>query len=458
MTLKIPLILNKTYCGKPVVWNPQPVHWKIMGEIFKPEPHTTKLIDVVCGISVGKTAVGCVSAIGLMEKYQGIHIQFLQPNYRFLMRVFWAEFQKWAPPSLYKVRNKGKPDWEVEWYNGSMLYPSHRWVSGNQDTAADLQRGMNLDVIFDDEAAIGFNPETYTNSLGRLRVPGDVSGIITLSTPKVGPYGDLLAMPGHRIIRARTIDNAANQREGFEASLRSQMSELHARRELDGEMVALEGIVWSMWRDDRNISPFVFQRGKPYILAGDIGVQSSWLCCQPDNRGALVVVSEYHADDGGTRDDMREVLRLWGQPAKIITGTDVNTVSQVSGETAAIEIKRTMSSLWMVNRIPIVTPSEVDQVYRDKSIQYHAMSDAIESGRLKLSVGCTGMSEAVHGNKNRSFYKMIQQDAWPKPGASGWFVKDKRKSERGSGNEDVRDAALYLSVVEFPPRIGAQAA
>lgn len=448
----------------PVYQRPEfgPKQMAIINAILTPDYDTTKFIDICCGIGFGKTTLSIILAAIMLENDPSSKIMFLEPDDGRLDTVFWPEWQKWIPARYYRRIGKRK---DIYWRNGATLYPRHRWVTGSTTVADDLMRGPNLSTIFDDEAAIGFSLEGYKNALMRLRVASPWRGYISMTTPKVGPYADLLALPGHLVFHGRTADNAHNLPANFEAERRAQMSDMHARRELDGEMVALEGRVWKTWDDTRNITDFVFRNGRPYILAGDIGVQSSWLCCQPDGRGSLVIVSEYHADEGGTRDDMRAVLKLWGQPAKIITGMDLTTTSQVSGESAVIEIKRALNSIGMTSAIPIVTPSSVDIQYRDKSIQYEGMSDIIEAGRLKLSIACKGNSKneyddapAVHGNKNRSFYKMIQQDAWPKPGAAGWFVKDKRKTERGSGIEDVRDAALYLSVVEFPPRIGARAA
>jgi hypothetical protein len=445
------LILNPESSGgdEPLIWNPQPCHWKILEAILRPQPGVIKMIDVCCGIAFGKTTLAIVAASMILENYPGSKVMFLEPNADKLDTVFWAEWKKWIPENLYSTVG-GKKD--IHWNNGSILLPRHRWTTASVDRSADLFRGQNLHVIFDDEAAVDFRQELYLNGLGRLRNNGPICGMITMTTPKVGPYADLLAMPGHMLFRGRTRDNSMNLRSGFEESMRSQMSEMHARRELDGEMVALEGRVWTVWDDQRNITQDVRDPRKPYILAGDIGVQSSWYCLQRFS-GYYAIVSEYHADNGGTRDDMSFIASTWGQPAKIITGMDVRSRSVSTGESALIEIKNVLSRNRMSTSIPVVTPMDVDPIYRDKSIQYTAACDAIEARLVRLSIDCTCRRDwvGVHGNRSRSFLRMIQQDAWPKAGAAGWFIKDK---SRGSGIEDARDAFLYVMVVEFPPRIG----
>lgn len=385
---------------------------------------------------------------------------FFEPDPGRLNTVFWAEWRNWFSPNRYRVVTvDGKK--EIHWLdsrgipNGSILYPRHRWITGSPEHAADMVRGPNLHLIIDDEAAIDFSQEFYTNAMGRLRLPGEVCGYVTLSTPKVGPYGNMIAMAGHRHFQGKSSDNEANLRVGFLASIRAQMTEMQARRELDGELIALEGRVWTCWNDAVNISTEMYNRNKPYLLAGDIGVQSSWLIIQRYN-DHYTIVGEYHADSGGTRDDLPFVLAKWGRPSKIIVGQDVRSNSVAGGDSAAIEIKKALERERMSTSVQIVTPTEIDPAYRDKFIQYEACCTALELGRIRLSAGCTSAHGYAHtyGNKARSFYNMIQQDAWPKPGAAHWFAKDKLK-KRESAIEDTRDAFMYFSVVEFTPRVGS---
>jgi len=440
-----------------LIWNPQPKHHAIIYEVFKPEPGAQKIILALCGIAFGKTTISIVIAEGLLEKYPGIRIIFFEPDSDRINTVFLPEWRKWIPEQLYKISTVENKK-EIRWHNGSIMYLRHRWIYGNTETAANIARGPNIDVIISDEEALGYNHEFFLNCMGRLRIPREVCAYVALTTPQVGPFAELLSVPGLRLFHGRTRDNAANLRSGFEADERKRMSFKHAQRELDGEMVALEGRVWECWEDERNLVREYRDRNKPYILAGDIGVQSSWYCVQKHN-DHYTIVSEYHADNGGTPDDLRFILSRWGQPSKIIAGQDIRSASVAGGDSALVEIKRSLAAARMSFNIPVITPNDIDPVYRDKGIQYGACCDAIETSRIRLSTACTHLDNwrEIHGNGARCFYKMIQRDAFPKAGAAGWFVKDKAKNGT-TAVEDARDAFMYLCVVEFPPRIGSRSA
>lgn len=463
-SVEIPLILNpyrtELESGDVVElnYNPQPIHFKILNEIFRPEPEAQKIIVALCGISVGKTTMGVLACEGLMEKYPGFKIMFLEPDADRINTVFMAEWERWVPKALYTVKTVNNQK-EIHWHNGSICLLRHRWTTGNAERSANRARGINLNAIISDEEAIDYNHEFFQNCMGRLRLFGDVSTYVALTTPQVGPFAQLLDVKGVRIIHARTADNSANLRPGFEADERSRMSEKHARRELDGEMVALEGSVWECFREDLNVCNDVFDRDRPYILGGDIGVQSSWLIMQKSPRGYLACVGEYHPDFGGTKQDVSYIFSKWGRPSKIIAGRDMNTDSVAASDSSTIELLRELAKRGFDTRVQIITPTDIDPSYRDKFIQYSACTDAMEMGKFKISRACIpdkhGRMPGVHGNNRRSLHRMFQQDVWPKSGAATLFLKDKRK---GAGLEDVRDCFFYTMTVEFPPRIGARAA
>lgn len=437
--LHIPLQFNPGF-----KFNPCNKHLQIIKAALTPAPLAIKKIDVCCGIAFGKSTLGITLAEALLEMSPHSRIMFLQPDYKRLNSVFWAEWKSIVPPYLYTYR--ARQDY-IEWHNGAILYPRIRWVTGNSDTAADMQRGPNLSAIIDDEAAIGFSLEYYQNGLGRLRARAPVRLYITLSTPKVGPYDALLDQPGMISFNGRTADNAINLPPNFESDMRASMTEMHARRELDGERVALEGQIWSMFDFSHkypfgNIDDESYVNDEPYILAGDIGVQSSWLIIQRKLKRD-VIVGQYHPDDGNVRDDLRFLLRKYGQPSKIITGTDINSRNSVTGEAGILEIKRAL----IANNCHIVQLITPEGIYKDKSIQYDALSTIMEKRELTLADKCI-----VDGNASRGFLPLIKQDRWPTKGKQGLFIKDKSS---GVGLEDCRDASLYYAIIQHPIRVGA---
>lgn len=433
--------------------NLQPKHIAIIREVFRPEV-ATKIINVCCGIAFGKSTLAVIIASIILEMIPGSMVLFLEPDYSRINSVFWAEWKKWIPSEKYKWNSTTR---EITWYTdggkASTLILRARWVTGNTDTSSDLGRGPNLTAIIDDESAIGFNLELAQNLLGRLRRNDPISVYIDFSTPKVGQYGDWLAAPGHVLFRGKTSDNAANLRPGFVERTAAQMSPNQRRRELDGELIALEGRIWTAWDDVQNLSDATFQPGKPFILAGDIGVISSWLIIQIFGNEETIV-GEYHPDDGGTARDITFIVGKYGVPAKIITGHDLTTRNVGTGLQTIIEIKSVLSKLGKSTTMPMVSPRDVDPAYMDKGLQFQAAETAIYQRRLKLSRSLVEKnmvpSRYIDGNHGRSFIKMIQQDSWPKPGKAGFFIKDKG---RGSGIEDVRDAFLYYCVCMHPPTV-----
>lgn len=440
--LTVPLELNSGYR-----FNPPPKQLELLGAALYPDYGRTKILEALCGIGSGKSTAAIFIAYALMESDSRHRIMFIEPDKNRLDSVFWAEWEAIVPKYKYRVRKNRS---EIVFHNGAVLYPRILWVTGNKEQRENAQRGPNLSVILHDEAALGFTMEYFHNCLGRLRVDTDVRMYGLFTTPKPGEYDEIDDIEEVIRFKCKTSDNEINLPPGWVEEMRRIMTPERAARELDAEKVALEGAIWKDF-DGKKYHPYgnldaeKFDDRYPYILAGDIGVKSAWLIIQQiGNRESQrdVIVGQYMPDNGCVKDDLSFIFKKYGQPAKVIWGSDDVTRNKVTGESARFELKRSLEEHGM----RIVSMQSPDGIYTDKMVQYDALSTLIYHNRLTLSRDCI-----VDGNTRRDFLSVMKQDMWPVKGTNT-FNKDKAN---GKGLEDCRDAALYYAVCMHPIRLFA---
>jgi len=415
-----------TYPDEPERWLQPPVGKYL--EIIRcaMEPHKgVRQIDLCCGLGFGKTLLAIQIAVLKLDRSKGTKILFLEPDWDRVDSIFLEAWYEHVPPELYR-HEIGRH--KIVWLpTGATLRYRPRVLTGSKSMAKDRRRGPEYTDVIDDETAIGFDRETTVNTLARVRAPGDCLTYITLTTPKVGPYGRFLKRGGNIVFKARTADNhyLLERQPDYETNLRAAMSKEQARRELDAELVALEGRLWphadleTAWpRGNRHDQWKQFRRGEPWWLFCDLGSAT----------GAYLVVQKTNSKRGGRRlyeDDDNvwvavadlcpmteanasrsfQLLRQhFGTPVAVVGGKDLMTRGRVTGNTVA----RFVQTVW--GNVDII---DCDETVLSKQTQYDMASYLVCSteNRRRFTVAKDFVS--LDEDSHRGIREMFEEDAWP---------------------------------------------
>lgn len=429
---------------KPHVGQQKIIEWAL-----RPSPKI-KIGHLVCGRGYGKSICAVLVAFMALARGPGEIVLFLEPDWNRINTVFLKKWRKIVPKELYTI-NKDERRIEMIW--GAQLYYRPRNVTGSVSSSDDANLGQDVTGVIDDEAALRCSRMFFVNTFATLREPSPARFYLTLTTPRLGPYNELIMSPGHTVFRGSSYDNPYNP-DGYADEIAGNMSSEQIRRDVYGESVSLEGMLWPMcdlspekrWPNN-NIDSEKFVRGKPYLLAGDIGVRSSWYVIQ-SFPGRECIVGQYHPDKGNASEDVEFLLRKYGQPVKIIIGIDAETHSQVTGESAVIVMRRALNKCGMHSQVPVDWPKGE---YVDKMIQRDALTRLLEKRFLTVAESAIDLdknkAKFLDGNRERDFKHMILGDEWPGRDCATWFKKDKRT---GAGYEDSRDAALHYAICQHP--------
>lgn len=469
-----PRIYRRLIGGKPLIGPPfgdwtdddgvfHPGQTRILDKVFSdiPEDGSIKFIDLCCGIGYGKTTVGVDIAQAILGLGPQYAVLFLEPNVRGINRNFLPAWRAAVPEQYYR-QNKGEREmiWKV---TGAHLFYDHRDVTGNVEAAADrLARGPTVCAIIDDEAATGYSDEMRQTLMGRLRGSAEIFLYITLSTPKPGSYGNMLALPGHVTVKCKTVDNPTLSRARI-AQLKQDMSPEMFRRECEAEIISLQGRIWSGvdyhptegkgWpysnRDDAHPA---FDNTLPWYLFADIGsATGAYACVQPtlatyNGREIFpgkrwVLFAEYCPQDDA--DVHRAFLKLrasFGTPAGLVAGIDINKRADTDGKTPSYFAIRVFGN------IPIYPYSET---YAEEQIQGDVLGSLFctGDGARRLTIARDFVSLDTHSR--RGIREMINEDEWlseaeRRPG--DYYPKVKKVRV-----QHIRDALLKGALFMSPP-------
>jgi hypothetical protein len=457
-------------------WPDSPENWiqKPVGKYLKIikaalEPHEgVRMIDLCCGLGFGKTLLLIQIGALKLDKIPGTRILFLEPDWDRVESIFWENWEAHVPPELYR-REKGKNF--LTWLpTGNTLRARARVVTGSSERKKDLRRGPEYTDVLDDETAIGFDLETYTNTLARIRASSPCRTYITATTPKVGPYGRFLKRGGNIIFRARTADNhyLLAKQPDYESNLRAVMSPEQARRELDGELVALEGRIWKnahydpdprnkkcAWPNgNRNDIHTSFDRNQPWWLFCDLGSsKGAYLAVQMmepfyrarkiyDGKPVWVAIADFCPhDDSSANRAFQRFEREYGQPAGVIAGADVGTRVQTDGSTVAYFASQVFGAT-----TPVYPCNE--NIY-NKHIQWDCFDSLILSGNGERRFTIARDFISFDLQSKRGIREMIDEDQWP--------PEDKRRINdvlpKNPDNvvQHIRDAVLMGSAEIMNP-------
>lgn len=444
--------------GKPVIGAPHPKQLAVLHEIFKP-PYTRKVrrVNLCCGWGFGKTQVAIDAAQLLLGLGPEMHGLFTEPDVS-LMNLFLSTWRDIVPPQLYRISSR---DRIITWLpTGATLRYDHRNFKGSLEQTIMHFQGWNYAFHIDDETSTACSNKLLMAIEARVRLPrAPILVRLTTTTPRVGEYADLLAMPDSVTIHGKTEDNPHLSRENI-AQKRASMSRAQARRDLDGELVALEDQLWQTVDLTQsyplgNVDDYHprFNAAYPWYLMCDMGSAT----------GAYVVVQRI---DGGYRNgeprwvivadfcpqssaDVRRVfIRLkdeFGTPAGISAGQDANTRANTDGATPAYFA----SKVW--GNVPLYISKENNY---DKHITYDLTTRlfcASDGGRrLTVARDLLDRKSCLDPDSKRGIVEMIQQDIWlPEEDRRAGEYLPKGSKIRVS---HVRDALLMgASTIMRPP-------
>jgi hypothetical protein len=437
---------------------PFPKHKEIMRAVLAPGDGKVKQIDVCCGLGFGKTTLGIEIACLALNYNGDQRLLFLEPDWDRVITIFWEEWERIVPKDLYTFTGKGKGgDNKITWYNGSTMLIRPRDITGSKSRARDKFRGPEFTAVIDDETAVSFDMEQYTNINGRIRRPSEITFHLTLTTPQIGAYSRLIKMEGHRLFKGRTRDNIFLP-DGYEARLRASMSSQQARRELDAEMIALEGGIWpdadihTAWPHGNRHDHFRrFNPDEPWWIFCDWGSSfGSYVVVQKTtdrgrfksgDRSVWVAVADLcPLNDASAEKAFIRLRDEFGIPAGIVGGSDVNTKTSGDGKTIAFFANQVWSG---VN----IHPCSENKA--DRLIQYNRLSYLICSslGERRFCVAKNFVS--LDNDSKRGVREMLEEDAWPN-------VNDRNPTDflpKGRDNvvQHVRDALLLGAVKIMSP-------
>jgi hypothetical protein len=412
-------------------------------------------LHFISGRSGGKTAAAVMKVLDVCIKEPGTVGLVLAPTYQMLQRSFLREWMACVPRKLWTYNSKHET---IRLINGSMFYLSTRKIN-NPSAGKDVTRGNTLNWVVDDEAALGFDHEMFTNTMAAIRRRGKSRFYAFTTTPRINDYYDLVHSPGHIAIYSTSRDNPWNDEEWVD-DVESQMSEQQAEREIGGKWVHLEGLCWPKWSWDRwpegNVYEYRHQPSEDWYLFLDLGSSTgAYYVVQQVNqanhqrgmpgRDVWVATTELlPSDDGSASRAFQRLNALYGRPAMVIGGADMGTRASTDGKTATYFVRRVWGG-----GVPV---KAISGWMADKQVQYDALSECIMdvNGHRSLCMASEFSSIGQNSGKaKRGINELIKQDVWPdNVGKSSrqFFAKDGRL-------EHARDALLYGAVgIMSPPR------
>lgn len=417
---------------QPSIYRPVNSKWKqpfpkgleVIHQIIKP-PYVkgeVRKINLSCGWGFGKTTLGIDIAQVLLQ--MGMSGYFLEPNVNLMEGLFLQRWEEMIPKELYTIRRGNIK--QIKWLaTGAILHYDHRAVTSRQEHVTWKMQGKTISFYIDDEASTGCSKIVHDQLAGRLRDPDAPFMVrITLSTPRMGAYSDLITEPGSITMRGRSEDNPYIPPEIW-AAKRAGLTRAQARRDMDGELMALEDQLWNM-ADLENAWPLGtiddnhqrFDPAFPWYLFSDLGsATGADLIVQKIDRGfnysepRWVVVADLCPQyDASIRSRYHKIASMFPTPpTQIVAGRDVNTRNPVDGATPAFFARKVWGNVGIF---------PADEHNMSKQVQLDLAQWMLQDGqgRRRLTIARDlyerKPNAALDKDSRRGFLEMLQQDIW----------------------------------------------
>ncbi len=448
------------------LYRPMGRYKEILDYILRPSPDV-KMVDLCCGLGFSKTILG-IQAAALTMDSDPRHIGlFFEPDWSRVDKIFLPLWEKHVPEQLY-THKVGKN--LIEWHNGAKMFYMARVITGQRDMARARTRGIPTSFVIDDETAIGFDEEQYQNTHARIREAALQRYYLTLTTPLVGPYARFLKRGGNKIFHGRTRDNhyLLLRDPDYEKRQRALMSHDQARRELDGEIVALEGRIWKKampeipWPQGNRHDEFKeFDPKKPWWLFCDFGSSTgAYAIVQQTDAVILgqrafrehnhvwVAVADYCPDEQADAASAFALLDAeFGRPVCVVGGADVDTRANTDGSTIA----------YMANQVwPNVSIIPCSETRYNKLLQFNRMQYLVCNAFDERRFCVAKKFRSLDDRSKRGIREMLDEDQYPP-------IEKRRENDFLPKNKDnivqhIRDALLMGAVsIMAKPRWAGEA-
>lgn len=409
-------------------------------------------IHGVAGRGGAKTVTTVLTAFAAALDDPGSVGLVTAPTYDALGAIWVSAWEEIVPRELYTYADGGKLGRRITLFNGTNILLRSRHIN-NPRRGRDATRGININWWLDDESAIGFDKEFYTNTLACIRRVGKRRFAACITTPVLGPYYDLVHSDGHLCHHWTSADNP-HLPSNWVNEISQQMSQRQLEREILGQWVALEGLVWRSWSDEDWPNGNVYRQNissRGYYLFLDLGVGNGAYVivkCIPgvsvgrnsplDNLWvATAELMPVH--DGSASRALALIKRQFGVPQMIVSGADMTTRSSADAKTPLYFARSIFGG------VPV---KSISGWQADKQIQYDMLDYLIRShdGVRRFCVHSNFVS--LEQEAKRGVKELVKQDSWPDNAGKvrGVFFQKEGRLEH------VRDALLYGAVgVMSPP-------
>lgn len=424
-----------------------------------PDPNLRK-VDLVCGRGFGKSLLCILASLGMLTRNSEQCGLFLEPDWGTVKKTFLRLWREIVPKDLWE---QNKNDHVITMINGSQLFYGPRNMQGNKEDARDKYRGGNYTFVVDDEAAMRFDKQQYTNTALAVRVKQTPRFYLTATTPKIGPYKELITSPGHVVFRGTSLDNP-HLPKNYVEDLKADMSRDQIRREIYAEFVALEGRIWKEWDGEKkwpegNVHHGLasFDKTRPWWLLCDFGSSTgSYVVMQQvpatlygdkifDGNVWVAVADLCPYHDASAVRAFNILKENFGMPRAVTGGNDVGTRVNTDGKSIAYHAQK----VW-----PNVRILPVDEQMHDKQIQYDRFSYMICSGDGNRRFCIAKNFRQIEPEGRRGVLQVMEEDVWPEQKSSATEFLPKRAEVM---IQHTRDALLMGTVaVMAPPRWGYQ--
>lgn len=402
---------------------------ELLDYILEPSD-TVKKVDLVCGRGFGKTEFAIILSVMALARSQREVGLFLEPDLARVRKVFLKKWFAAVPPSLYTINRQDRVI-TMKW--GAQLFYAGRNVTGASGTAADSQLGQDTTFVISDEEAVYCNPDFYVNTFNTIRVPSPSRFYLTLSTPRVGRYRELITSKGHKVFQGTSWDNPYTGPE-YVKGMMENMTRSQIRREIYAEFISLEGRIWPEFDAETewpygNVWPGGYDETQPWWLFCDLGsATGSFVVVQrkdpitSDGRKLfegdvwVAVADLCPQSDGSAARAFSRLRDMYGYPVSVTAGADINTRGSGEGKSIAYFAKQAFGDN--------ITIKPVSERNFDKQIQYDRLSYVIcdssdrrrfcvADPRIDKKTGKRAKYKEIDQDSKRGVIQVMEQDEWP---------------------------------------------
>lgn len=371
-----------------------------------------------------------------------------EPRHRDIERVFMRNWIANVPGHL----------WDYKKSDGKLIIHSNPiteidLIARNVDNPgkkANLGSTYGWGII--DEAAVKFDIQRYTDLKASIRLnTAPYRFLDTLSTPQKNGYYNMCMRDDQHVIHSTSYDNPFIDNQTIDDIFQNCSDEYYQQEAL-GQWISQEGRMWEQFSEDDhpvgNMHAEGWDPSRPWFLGVDMGsALGHWQIWQyhdcPISSNVAVVVAEGLQKNEPIQVPLHLILDNYAierPPVSVAIGHDVNTMG-ATGPEAELLIRQ-IGWRYQYPR----------GEFRYKSIQHQVLSGLIldRSGRRRF---CISKKIKRHGPEKEQWgiLHAMRNAQYPPVGSKDFFYKDKK--EFGVSNtEDPIDSALYLAVINEPPR------